>query len=92
MDLDQFKVVNDSLGHLLGDQLLNMVAQRLKDSLRSSDTIARFGGDEFEILLKISPAVELHNGRGKKIYKILQSPFLVEGNELFVYLPVWGSF
>lgn len=84
LDLDQFKVVNDSLGHLLGDQLLMMVAQRLKESLRSSDTIARFGGDEFEILVKISPSKESSEKVSRKIHQLLQSPFMVEGNELFV--------
>ncbi len=91
MDLDQFKVVNDSLGHLLGDQLLNMVAQRLKDSLRSSDTIARFGGDEFEILLKISPAEDSPQWSRKRFIKYYNLPSWWKAMN-FSYLPVWGSF
>jgi diguanylate cyclase (GGDEF)-like protein len=55
LDIDQFKVINDSMGHAVGDKLLMVIAQRLKESLRISDTAARLGGDEFVILLENTP-------------------------------------
>ena len=52
MDLDRFKYINDSLGHKMGDKVLQVIAERLRDSLRYDDLISRQGGDEFVILLK----------------------------------------
>jgi diguanylate cyclase (GGDEF)-like protein/PAS domain S-box-containing protein len=83
-DLDRFKQINDSLGHLLGDQLLKEVAERLKERLRGDDTIARVGGDEFTILL---PTIT-HQGQtmavAQKLLNALDAPFFIEGHELFV--------
>jgi diguanylate cyclase (GGDEF)-like protein len=84
LDLDRFKVVNDSLGHLLGDQLLIMVARRLQESLRASDTIARFGGDEFEVLLDNTVDKDSVLVVAQKIKKVLHSPFKLERHEVYV--------
>jgi diguanylate cyclase (GGDEF)-like protein len=83
LDLDRFKVVNDSLGHRLGDQLLVAIALRLTASLRPTDTVARFAGDEFTILLN-----HLHNFTeatqiAERIHKALTSPFQLDGQEVF---------
>ena len=83
LDLDRFKVVNDSLGHTIGDELLVAMAQRLKRCLRPGDTVARFGGDEFAFLLvdvrKISGAIRV----AERIKEALAAPFNLEGHEVF---------
>jgi diguanylate cyclase (GGDEF)-like protein/PAS domain S-box-containing protein len=84
MDLDEFKVVNDSLGHEAGDLLLTVVAQRLKRCLRPEDTLARFGGDEFVVLVEgVADATEAIQV-STRITDELRRPFLIEGRELFV--------
>jgi diguanylate cyclase (GGDEF)-like protein len=75
MDLDRFKVINDSLGHNTGDRLLVEIANRLKFSLRSSDTAARIGGDEFVILLEDIKGVEDAVQVSDRIQEELRSPF-----------------
>jgi diguanylate cyclase (GGDEF)-like protein/PAS domain S-box-containing protein len=83
MDLDGFTVVNDSLGHEVGDLLLTVVAQRLRRCLRLEDTLARFGGDEFVVLLE---EVEHPGGAvlvAERITEELRRPFALEGRELF---------
>ncbi len=84
LDLDNFKLVNDSLGHEAGDRLLSLVAERLRECLRAEDTAARFGGDEFTVLLEdvtdASDAVRVAD----KITQALLAPFVLEGREVFV--------
>ncbi len=88
LDLDRFKEVNDTLGHHVGDKLLKMVAERLAAPLRDSDTIARFGGDEFAVLL---PAVTNQNRAhriARRIIETLESPFALDEVELEVGVSV----
>ncbi|MGH9419057.1 MAG: diguanylate cyclase domain-containing protein, partial [Thermoanaerobaculia bacterium] len=84
LDLDHFKLVNDSLGHSLGDGLLTEVAARLQGCVRASDTISRLGGDEFTILLIDTSSSEAIASVARKILQSLARPFRVEGHELFV--------
>jgi len=87
LDLDRFKLINDSLGHETGDRLLESAAQRLGGALRSVDTLARFGGDEFTVLCEVahkSEALEI----AERLVHAMQSPLVVGGSELFVSVSV----
>ena len=79
LDLDVFKAVNDSHGHSTGDLLLQQVASRLKDCVRSSDTVARFGGDEFALILTNITEPELVFEIAEKIRQSLLSPYDLAG-------------
>lgn len=83
LDLDNFKNVNDSLGHASGDQLLVAVAERLQKSLRSGDTAARMGGDEFTILIDHIENPNYALNIVQRILESLQTPFEVAGREVF---------
>jgi diguanylate cyclase (GGDEF)-like protein len=84
VDLDHFKVVNDSLGHAAGDELLRQVAARLEDGVREADTVGRFGGDELVVVCE-----ELHEPAeatavAARIAEVLTEPFVVRGSSLHV--------
>lgn len=83
LDLDRFKVVNDSLGHLIGDQLLIAIARKLEACVRPGDTVARLGGDEFTILLTNIQNVENAKHVADRIQKELTLPFNLGGHEVF---------
>ncbi|HEX7117717.1 MAG TPA: PAS domain S-box protein [Longimicrobiales bacterium] len=84
LDLDRFKVVNDSLGHLVGDRLLVAIAQRLEECLRPADTVARLGGDEFGILLDSIRDAGDATRISERVLQELERPFRLEGQEVFI--------
>ena len=83
LDLDRFKVVNDSVGHLIGDKLLIEIARRLESSIAPTDTVARLGGDEFVILLENIASKSEATLVAESIYQTLTLPFKIENYELF---------
>ncbi|HTL71149.1 MAG TPA: EAL domain-containing protein, partial [Candidatus Eisenbacteria bacterium] len=84
LDVDRFKVINDSLGHIAGDKLLLSVAQRLSSLLRIADTVARFGGDEFAILLEEITDAGDATQIAERIQKELALPFTLNAQEIFI--------
>lgn len=84
LDLDRFKLINDTLGHNAGDLLLKEVATRLKVTLREVDTIARMGGDEFTIILADVKSESHAEELAGRIIEVVCKPFFIDGRELFV--------
>jgi diguanylate cyclase (GGDEF)-like protein/PAS domain S-box-containing protein len=82
LDLDRFKVVNDSLGHLAGNTLLRDVAQRLRTCVRPGDLVARLGGDEFAILLEHLPDLEAGSRLAQRMLDALNRPLVINGTEV----------
>ena len=83
VDLDDFKAVNDGLGHAAGDQVLNMVARRLVQAVRPGDTVARLGGDEFAVLLDGPAGGHAPEMVAARIQELLREAMIVSGHELF---------
>ena len=82
LDLDRFKVINDSEGHLVGDALLREAAKRIGECVRNPDVLARLGGDEFAVLLERIRSVEDAIQVAERIMQVLDQPFFIEGREL----------
>jgi diguanylate cyclase (GGDEF)-like protein len=82
--LDEFKPVNDTLGHALGDRLLQSVADRLRNCMRQADTVSRFGGDEFLVLLPDVPPTQDVENFAAKVFYSLQAPHEIGGHELHI--------
>jgi diguanylate cyclase (GGDEF)-like protein/PAS domain S-box-containing protein len=80
LDLDRFKAVNDSMGHDVGDELLKAVGQRLKVTMRESDTVARIGGDEFVVLLPQIPNADEAAKSAQRILDAFREPFIFDGH------------
>lgn len=88
IDLDRFKNINDSLGHVAGDKILVKVSERLKQCVRDSDTVARFGGDEFVVLVEGISTVDEATESANRIIEAMKEHFIVDGHEVFLTLSI----
>jgi diguanylate cyclase (GGDEF)-like protein/PAS domain S-box-containing protein len=88
LDLDRFKIINDSLGHMVGDQLLVGIARRLEICLRPGDTVARLGGDEFTVLLEDLASVTEAIDVAQRLQRALALPFNLNGHEVFTTVSI----
>jgi len=82
LDLNRFKQVNDTYGHNVGDQLLQIVSTRLKKAIRASDTVARLGGDEFAILLNDVTDIKIVEKLANNITQVMSTPVIIDGNTM----------
>ncbi len=88
LDLDRFKLINDTLGHDVGDKLLKEIANRMKSCVREQDTVARLGGDEFVILLPSIGREEFVGKIAKKILDSIRQPVIIDTNELYLTISI----
>lgn len=88
LDLDKFKQVNDIAGHAAGDDLLQQAAQRIQQAIRASDTVARFGGDEFVVLLELIDDAETASQVAEKVRLALNQPFELVGQQFWVFASI----
>ena len=84
LDIDRFKQINDSLGHSVGDRLLRAAAERIRGTIREEDTVARFGGDEFTILIHIVGRIEDAGRIAQKILDSFKTPIVIDSREFVV--------
>ena len=84
LDLDHFKVINDSLGHAAGDALLQAVAGRLRSCVRETDTVARLGGDEFVVVIPDVSKADDATAIARKVLDVLSQPFIIERQEMYI--------
>lgn len=87
MDIDDFKLVNDSMGHVFGDWLLNSFAARIKDAIADGVVVARFGGDEFAMLVSDTDGIDIRK-LAEKIVEILKRPFSIEDYKVYVNVSI----
>ncbi|MCK4690161.1 MAG: EAL domain-containing protein [Desulfuromonadales bacterium] len=88
LDLDRFKLINDALGHALGDLVLQQVSKRILGCLRAEDTLCRFGGDEFALLLPDITSKEAVTAVAEKILKAVRKPFKIKKHELYLSVSI----
>ncbi|MDR3586625.1 MAG: EAL domain-containing protein [Desulfosporosinus sp.] len=84
LDLDRFKLINDTMGHNLGDLLLNVVAERIRETLREGDILARQGGDEFLVLLSEISHIQEVVTVSERILGVFSQPLMLDGNEVYI--------
>ena len=84
IDLDRFKVINDALGHSVGDQLLRAISRRVRTAVRPGDVVSRFGGDEFVVLCEGVESIDAATAVASRVESTLQAPFRVEGHDIHV--------